>query len=34
MGSTKERHDRRERKSKAWYAKPRDPYIFINVGNM
>ena len=30
MGGTKEEHDGRERKSKAWYAKSRDPQYHLN----
>ncbi len=29
MGGTKEGHDGRERKGKAWYAKSRDPHTFL-----
>ncbi len=29
MGGTKKGHDGRERKSKAWYAKSRDPHTFL-----
>ncbi len=29
LGGTKEGNDVRERKSKAWYAKSRDPHTFL-----
>ncbi len=29
MGGTKEGHDGRERKNKAWYAKSRNPHTFL-----